>query len=52
MTEVACLVKKSRWLSDGFDSWCGKTYETSRSAGWFTKTCEACKQAKAAKGKR
>ena len=51
MAEVACIVKKSRWLSDGFDSWCGKTYETSRSAGWSTKTCPACKAAKkAAKG--
>lgn len=51
MGERACLVKRSRWFSDGFDSWCGKTYETSRAAGWFTKDCEACVAAKKAAGR-
>lgn len=44
--EVACIVKKSYWLSDGFVSWCGIEWPTSRSAGWFTPTCEACERAK------
>jgi hypothetical protein len=44
--KYACIVKKSRWFSNGFDSWCGRTYETSQSAGWFTPTCRACEAAK------
>lgn len=46
--EVACIVKERRWLSDRFTSWCGRTYETSRSAGWLTPTCEDCERAKRA----
>jgi hypothetical protein len=44
--EVACIVRRSFWLSDGFVSWCGQTYKTSRAAGLFTLTCPACTRAK------
>jgi hypothetical protein len=45
-TEYACIVKRSFWFSNGFESWCGRTYTTSRSSGLFTPTCPACKRAK------
>ncbi len=44
--EYACIVKRSAWFSDAFESWCGRKFETSRAAGWLTPTCPACEQAK------
>ncbi|MGB3441964.1 MAG: hypothetical protein WBA97_24735 [Actinophytocola sp.] len=44
--EYACIVKRGFWLSTGFVSWCGRTYQTSRAADWFTSTCPACVTAK------
>jgi len=44
--EYACVVKRSFWFSSGFESWCGRRFDTSRAAGLFTPTCLACMRAK------
>lgn len=43
--KVACIVKRAFWFSNGFESWCGRRYETSDSVGWFTPVCKACERA-------
>jgi len=44
--EIAHEVKSRALFGQRFTSWCGLTFTESRSAGWFTKSCPACKTAK------
>jgi hypothetical protein len=37
---------KVSWWSGTFTTLCGLTFPTSRSAGWFTPECAACKRIK------